>query len=407
MRSEKLRAAAGKTGGRKFRFLLPFLACVFFLANTTRAQEPSHGGVDRVQALYAQARAAEARGDLASAIAKYKTILQIEPGLAPAYNNLGALYLKRSEFRKAAAILRKGLKINPGMHSALALLGISLYEMRQYGSARSPLEDALRANPKDSHLEFFLANDLIKLGEYEPAEIHLQRLAQREPGNQNIWYLLGQVYTKLAEASFAKVDAINPDSVLSHEIRGDVMASMKNYLGALIEYKKAVELGPKKPGTHYKLGNAYWKLDDWGPATKEFKAELSIDPSNCDARWKLGDILLQQHLDPKQALADVSQALSQCSYLTDARVDRARALMLLNRPAEALPDLKIAEKALPDERIVHFLLAQAFRRLGQMKKAQAEMEIFAKLEESSRAAEANRAKQMLQLRNPGKPHLKP
>lgn len=391
------------TRGRKFPFLLPFLACAFFLTTTTKAQTPARASGDRVQTLYSQARAAEARGDLAGAIAKYKAILRIEPRLAPAYNNLGALYVKRGEFGEAAAILRKGLHIAPGMHSASALLGISLFEMRQYDAARSPLEDALRANPRDAHLELLLANDFIKLGEYEPAEIHLQRLAEREPNNQNIWYLLGQVYTKLAEASFAKVDAINPDSVLSHEIRGDVMSSMKNYLGALLEYKKAVELGPKQPGTHYKLGNAYWKLDDWGPATKQFQAELGIDPTNCDARWKLGDILLQQHLDPKQALGYVSQAIEQCSYLTDARVDRAKALLLLNRPAKALPDLQIAEKELPDERIVHFLLSQAYRRLGQMKQAQAEMEIFAKLEESTRASQAKRTKQILQLRNPGKP----
>ena len=399
------RAVNRMSGNRNLPFapiLLLAFACAFLAAHRAEAQMQTASRGARVQRLYGEAQADEARGDLAGAAKRYQEILRIAPRLGPAYNNLGAVYVKEREFPKAVAVLEKGLKIAPGMTSASALLGIALYAMREYAQARAPLEAALRANPDDNNAEFLLANDLIKLGDYGVAELHLRRLAQREPKNQRVWYLLGQVYTELAEESYQQVDTINPNSVLSHEIRGDVMSSMKNYQGALLQYKKAVELGPREPGTHYKLGNAYWNLNDWPAATEQFQAELLNDPANCEAWWKLGDILLQQHMDPQQALGDVNKGLTLCPGLSDARLDRARALLLLNRPAEALPDLRVAEKSTPDEPVVHFLLSQAYRRTGHMKQARAEMELFAKLEQSSRAKEVNQAQQMLKLRNAGK-----
>jgi tetratricopeptide (TPR) repeat protein len=181
-----------------------------------------------------------------------------------------------------------------------------------------------------------------------------------------------------------------------HEISGEVMESMKNYDGALLEYKKAVELAPQQAGTHYLLGNAYWSLHMWEPATEQFRAELANDPSNCNAQWKIANIVLEQRQDPAEALAGIDKALATCPHLTEARVDRGRALLRLDRNAEAVAELQLAEKADPSEAQTHFLLAQALRGAGRAQEAQAEMQIFSKLEESARAKSAERAKQLLQ-----------
>ncbi|HEX4544460.1 MAG TPA: tetratricopeptide repeat protein [Candidatus Acidoferrum sp.] len=349
-----------------------------------------------MQKLYDEAKAAEARGDLAGAAAEYESLLQIAPRLGPAYNNLGALYLRQREFKKAAAVLEKGLKIDPKMSSASALLGISLYEMGDYSGAQRNLEVALRANPKDNNAELFLANDFIKLGEFERAAERLQQLSLRQPDNQEVWYLLGKVHMKLSEQALSKLNAIDPDSVWVHEISGEVMESMKNYDGALIEYKKAVEMAPGQAGTHYLLGDAYWALSMWEAATEQFRAELANDPANCLAQWKIGNIILEQHGDSAQALTEVQKALDGCPNLMAARADRARALMKLERYPEAAKDLEAAEKSDPAEASTHFLLAQAYRALGRTQEAQAEMKVFSKLEESARAKTAERSRQVLQ-----------
>jgi tetratricopeptide (TPR) repeat protein len=367
-----------------------------FVSPVLKAQSEATAEDARVQKVYGQAKAAEARGDLAAAAASYESLLQIAPRLAPAYNNLGSLYLRQREYKKAAAVLEKGLKIDPEMSSASALLGMALYEMGDYAGAGRNLESALRGNPEDSNAELFLANDLIKLGDFERAAEHLRRLSQRQPENPEVWYLLGKVHMKLSEEALSKLSALDPNSVWVHEISGEVMESMKNYDGALLEYKKAVEVAPQQAGTHYHLGNAYWSLNMWDVATEQFRAELANDPSNCMAQWKIGNIILEQHGDSSQALAEVQKALGVCPNLLGARVDRARALIKLDRHAEAVKDLEAAVKADPAESSTHFLLAQAYRALGRTQEAQAEMRVFSKLEESSRAKTAERAKELLQ-----------
>jgi tetratricopeptide (TPR) repeat protein len=384
--------------------LLPaFLVATLASSPAAPAQSEPLASDPKVQDLYGQAKSAEARGDLAAAAASYESLLQLAPHLAPAYNNLGALYLKQKEYKKAADVLERGLKVDPKMSSASALLGISLYEMGEYGGARHPLETALRANPKDDNAEYFLANDLLKLNEWDAASVHLRQLAQRQPNNQELWYLLGKVHLKLSEQALGKLNEIDPNSVWVHEVSGEIMESMKNFDGALIEYKKAVEMAPQQSGFHYALGNAYWSLQSWDLASQQFQQELAIDPGNCLAQWKLGNIILEQHLDAGEALGDVNKALGLCPNLVQARVDRARAFLKLERNDEAMKDLALAEQSNPEEPSIHFLLAQAYRAVGRPKDAQTEMGIFSKLEESNRAAVAERAKQVIQNKDNGTP----
>lgn len=386
--------------------LLPALLLLFIAPgafSVARAQSEPSATDPQVQKIYSEAKAAEARGDLASAVASYESLLKIAPHLGAAYNNLGALYVRQKEYAKAADVLEKGLKVDPKMSSASALLGISLYELGEYGGARRHLETALRANPKDDNAELFLANDLIKLNEWDSAASHLRQLAQRQPNNQEVWYLLGKVHMKLSEQALSKLNEIDPNSVWVHEVSGEIMESMKNFDGALIEYKKAVESAPRQPGFHYSLANAYWSLQSWDAATQQFQAELAIDPSNCIAQWKVGNIVLEQHGDAAVALADVDKALAICPSLVQARVDRARALIKLERHEEAMKDLLTAEQTNPEEPSIHFLLAQAYRALGRTNEAKAEMGIFSKLEESNRAAVAERAKQVIQNKENGTP----
>jgi tetratricopeptide (TPR) repeat protein len=362
------------------------------------AQTRSTPNEARVDALYAEARAAQARGDRAQAAAKYESIIEIAPRLAAAYNNLGALYIDQGQYGKAADVLEKGLKIDPSTPSASALLGIARYHMGEYPEARRRLETALRANPQDDHARLVLANDLIKLAEWEAAAEHLQRLAHRQPRDQEAWYLLGTVYMRLSEQALARLREIDPDSALVHQVSGEVMESMKNYDGALAEYKKAIERAPQRPGVHYRLGNLYWTTTQWDAAAEQFRSELANDAGNCLAQWKLGNLLLEQNLRPEEALGEIDRALAICPNLVQARVDRGRASLKLSRYDDAVRDLRIAATASPEEPSIHFFLAQAYRALGRAQDARAEMQAFAKLEENERAATAKRAQEVLQAK---------
>src|SRR5438045_8615584 len=111
------------------RGLVGFLVLAFALLlslNSALAQSGAGADDPLVSKLYGDAKAAEAHGDFAGAAASYEALLQVAPRLAPAYNNLGSLYLRQREYKKAAAVLEKGLKIDPKMSSASALLGVEI-----------------------------------------------------------------------------------------------------------------------------------------------------------------------------------------------------------------------------------------------------------------------------------------
>ncbi len=373
-----------------------FQKIVFVTLFAAGARQMAAQDIDaRVEELYNQAKAAQSQEDIAGAIGKYEEILRIAPSLGPAYNNLGALYFRQRDYQKAAAVLEKGLKVNPSMPSASALLGISLYEMGAYAKARPRLEAALRSNAHDTNAQLYLAKDLAKLGDYQQASAQLQQIAGQSPKNQEVWYMLAKVYMKLSEQSLAKMNSIDPDSVLAHELSAEVMEAMNNYDGAVVELKKAVEAAPRHPGTHYKLGDAYLSLSQLDSAAEQFQAELAVDPSSCMAHWKMGRVVLLKNGSAEEALADLNKAFSLCPSLPDALLDRARAFIKLNRNKEAAVDLEAAAKADPTEPSTHFLLSKTYRALGRAKDAQEEMETFSKLDEAARAATAERAQEVI------------
>ncbi len=349
----------------------------------------------QIQSLYAEAKSAQASNDIPAAIAKYEQILKISPELGPAYNNLGALYFRQHQYRQAANTLEKGLKVDPSMTTAHALLGISLYEANDFPKARPHLEAALKANPNDNNARLFLVKDLQQLNDTGAAAAELQQLAKRQPENQEVWYMLAKSYMKLSEAAMAKINAIDPNSVLALQLSAEMMEAMNNYDGALVQLKKALDLAPNKPGSHYKIAEAYWGLSQWDSAASEYQAELAIDLGNCHAHWRLGAALNQKGGDPQQALKHLDESLSECPALTEAHADRARALVELGRNADAIPDLQAAIQADPAEPRNHFLLARVYRSLGRPQDAQSEMQIFSKLDAAARAATAERAQEVI------------
>jgi predicted Zn-dependent protease len=195
----------------------------------------------------------------------------------------------------------------------------------------------------------------------------------------------------MSEDALKKINEIDPNSVVAHEIAGEIDESMHNYDSALVEYKKAIDLAPQQPDTHMHMGNAYWLIGKWQSAQTEFKAELAIDPYNCTARWKLANAMLEANDSNDEALSQLNQSIDRCPNLMQARVDRARALIRLGKHSDAYPDLVMAEKDSPSEPSIHFLLASVYRVEGKSAEAQQEMQTYGRLQQAAREAVAGQA----------------
>jgi tetratricopeptide (TPR) repeat protein len=352
-----------------------------------------------VQELYAQARAAQKRGDNATAIEKYRAMIKLAPHLAAAYNNLGMLYFDSHDYARAVEVLQHGMELNPNMPSAAAMLGMSYFQLGKNEKAQPLLETALRANPKDDQVEMVLVHILINERKLPEASSRLNDYLARNPKSQEAWYLLGKTYLQMSEDALKKINEIDPDSVVAHEIAGEIDESMHNYDLALVEYKKAIDKAPQTPGTHMHMGDVFWHMGKWQSAQTEFRAELTNDPNNCIARWKLADAILEANDSNDEALSELNRVVERCPTLMQARVDRARALVRLGKHDEALPDLLMAEKESPNEPTIHFLLAAVYRAQGKSADAQTEMQTYGRLQREASAAVAGQANDVNIIKN--------
>ena len=352
-----------------------------------------------VQQLYAQAKAAQQRGDSAEAIEKYRAMIKLAPHLAAAYNNLGMLYFNTHDYAHASEVLKRGLELHPDMPTASAMLGMSYFQLGADEKAEPLLRAALKADPTDNTIEMMLARILINLRKPGEATTCLNHFLERNPKDQEAWYLLGKTYLQMSENALSKIDEIDPNSVVAHEIAGEIDESMHNYDLALVEYKKAIDMAPQQPGTHMHMGNTYWLIGKWESAQTEFKAELANDSNNCTARWKLANAMLEANDSSEEALAQLNQSIERCPLLMQARVDRARALVRLGKQSDALPDLLMAEKDSPSEPSIHFLLANVYRSQGKTAEVQQEMQTYSRLQREASEAVAGQANDASKIKN--------
>jgi tetratricopeptide (TPR) repeat protein len=378
---------------------LPAACLLLFSLTPALARQADDEVTPEVQQLYAQAKAAQQHGDSAAAIEKYRAMIKLAPHLAAAYNNLGMLYFNSHDYAHAAEVLKRGLELHADMPTASAMLGMSYFQLGVDDKAEPLLRAALKANPTDDTIEMMLTRILINLRKYTEAVSYLNNFLERNPKDQEAWYLLGKTYLQMSGDALKKVDEIDPNSVVAHEIAGEIDESMHNYDVALVEYKKAIDLAPQQPGTHMHMANAYWLIGKWESAQTEFKAELANDPNNCTARWKLANAMLEANDSSDDALAQLNQSIDRCPMLMQARVDRARALIRLGKQGDALPDLQMAAKDSPDEPTIHFLLAAVYRSQGKSADAQQEMQTYSRLQREASESVAGQANDASKIKN--------
>lgn len=376
-----------------FRWALPMLAVGMFFSPVTAtfAHQADDEVTPEVQHLYAEAKAAQQHGDSATAIEKYRAMIKLAPHLAAAYNNLGMIYFNEHDYPHAAEVLKRGLELHPDMPSAKAMLGMSYFQLGMQDKAEPLLRAALHADPADNNVEMMLAHILINLHKYGEAASYLNDFLERNPKNQEGWYLLGKTYLQLSEDALKTINEIDPNSLVAHEIAGEIDESMHNYDVALVEYKKAIDIDPHRPGIHMHMAKTYMLISKWESAELEFKAELLNDPYNCTARWMLADSMLEANDSSDDALTQLNQSIERCPTLMQARVDRARALIRLGKQSDALPDLLLAVKESPAEPTIHFLLASVYRAQGNAPGARQEMQTYSQLQRAASEAVAGQA----------------
>ncbi|HXX24712.1 MAG TPA: tetratricopeptide repeat protein [Terriglobia bacterium] len=327
-----------------------------------------------VEQLFEQAQAARAQGDLNRAAQAYLEVIRRDPGFVNAYQNLGIVYLSQKRYPEAITTLEKAIRLNPRLPGAYVILGLAHYELYQSHQAVTAFQHATRLNPNDTNAIFFLGKAQMQSGNYRDAAATFEKLRQSRPKDPDVLYNLGLAHLKLLTAAEDGLREIAPQPYQLALLEAQHAADYSNDAAAIQYFQEALRLKPDAVGIHYGLGSAYARASKFEEAAQEFKEELRINPNDSLALWRLGEITL--HQNPTEAVQYLRQAVSLNPGLPQAVLAYGRALLRTGETEKSIEQFQRVVKLAPEEDSVHYLLANAYRKLGRQAESIAEMDRF-------------------------------
>ena len=250
------------------------------------------------------------------AIKSFKAAADANAKLYQAWNNIGILQTRVSNFAAAEVAYRKALQIKPNFVPAALNLSRLMIRQGRRGQAIMFLENKKTQNPKELAYQNALIAIYTAQGQLSRSEQLARAIQKKHEKNVGAIMNLGKVWFKqkkyeLARTAFdlaAKNQRRNPTSEPYYHL-GLVYDKLKDANFATENLKKALSIRDSYPEAHNKLGVLLMKAGKVDEARKHFQSALKYQPSFWDAMLNLGNALSALKKFP-EAMAQYKKLLS-------------------------------------------------------------------------------------------------
>jgi tetratricopeptide (TPR) repeat protein len=137
---------------------------------------------------------AEQRGEMSAAVRLYEAALREAPDFYPAINNLGIRHLQKGDVKTAEAEFRRVIELNQNGAQAFFNLGNVLFMTNRNGEAKQTLEAGLRLSPSSAMGHYLLGSVQARMGDYKAAEEQLKTARELNPRMPQVQISLAMVY---------------------------------------------------------------------------------------------------------------------------------------------------------------------------------------------------------------------
>ena len=135
-----------------------------------------------------------------SAISRLRRVIELDPNMMRAYNNLGLCYDSLGQFDEAIQSFTRAIELNRRQEKPSAWpplnLAVSLISLNRLDEAVARLHEALSYNPKFPQAHYQLGLVLEKERKFEEAIAPLQRDMELDPLYPEPHYTLGRIYQR-------------------------------------------------------------------------------------------------------------------------------------------------------------------------------------------------------------------
>lgn len=218
----------------------------------------------------------------------FQKVVELSPGDAEAYYNLGIAQQSRNKFKEAAASYRRAVAINPNYGEAYGNLGNTLKTLGQLEEAARCCREALRIMPNSAETLNNLGTILKTQGKYDEAQTCFRRAIALQPGNAIAYFNLGNILMErgvLEEAAgcYYRATKIKPDLLNAHHMLGQVFEKLGRLGDAIVSYCQVINIDQKYAEAHHFLGNAMRKLGHMDEAVDSYWKAMSFKPGYSEA----------------------------------------------------------------------------------------------------------------------------
>ena len=328
------------------------------------------------------ALALEQQGKNAEAEAAWRSYLKAHPSDSELYAHLGLLEARQEHFKEAVPFYRKAMALNPGIPGLRLNLGLALFKSGELKQAIQEFQPLLKNQPLSSaegqRLTILIGMAHYGLGEYGEAALYLRQAAARDAQSLQLRLALAHscLWSKQYRCvldTYHEILTLNADSAEADMLAGEALDGMKDYFGAIQQFRAAVKADPSTLDVHFGLGYLLWTQKQNEEAASEFQAELAKNPNHAQAMTYLADIDLQtQH--PEAALPLLEKAIRIDPSIEQAHLDLGILNADAGRHEDALRELKKAEKQAPTDVDVHWRLGRLYQTMGNKNEAKTEFD---------------------------------
>lgn len=341
------------------------------------------------QDLLKQAIAEHQGGNLSDAVRDYRAFLAMYPNVVQVRSNLGAALAAEGQYQDAIVEYKRALR--SGANPQISLnLARAYYKAAQFSPAIEQLESVRSSLPGDPQVVQLLADCYLTTGQNKKVIEILKPLRRADPNNYAIAYMLGTALVRDGQTGEGQlvIEQIlkQGDSAEARLLIGTTKLSVNDFAGALVDLKRALELNATLSDVHAYYGIALLGTGDQTGARKAFQQELEINPNNFQANLRLG-FLLRSDQEYDTAAPYLKRALEVRPGDFGARFQIASLEVALGQIDKAQADLESIIHEAPNFAEAHVTLATVYYREKRKADGDRERATVERLRAAEQAAE--------------------
>jgi tetratricopeptide (TPR) repeat protein len=259
------------------------------LRNGSDPGAPTRAQAARNQEVSEHAQEAIDRGDYEQARRELLQLATLVPSSAETQQRLGMVLQLEQRLPEAEACFRMALQRDPDYVEALIGLGQVEALRGDVAAALKHLETAIEIDPHLAKAHFSLGRLFQSQGKMDEALAEYFRTVEFEPNNTEVSLNIAAIQLAQSQPDQAlsrldRVVELSPENGAARELRGRTHLALRQFAGAVDDFRAAAKSFPDRADVYYHLAVALEADHKPADALRAAEQALRISPDYADAR---------------------------------------------------------------------------------------------------------------------------